>query len=163
MLTDLRPQRALSLVNGDLAFVELDFVAKKPPSLGCCFWQCVEKNGWLGFRNTASGAYLGTLAGEESDDEEEEEKDRDDVKNSKSSQDCDSVEDRALTAVRKVHGSTERFCVRHVGNGGYILLTMLHESGGLHRIACRPNLARRSIEFGVFSRGPTTEFRFVEF
>ncbi|KAI9704126.1 MAG: hypothetical protein M1836_006987 [Candelina mexicana] len=31
----------------------------QPSAYGCIRWECVENKGWLGFRNTVSGKYLG--------------------------------------------------------------------------------------------------------
>lgn len=36
-----------------------EVVLDKPSSLSSMDWVCEEKNGWLGFRNAASGKYLG--------------------------------------------------------------------------------------------------------
>jgi hypothetical protein len=42
----------LTLVDGQL-------VLTKPGGRGCFRWDCVENNGWLGFRNEVSGKYIG--------------------------------------------------------------------------------------------------------
>ena len=43
--------RQLTLLNGDV-------VLNQPASLGSVYWTCVESDGWLGFRNVASGKHL---------------------------------------------------------------------------------------------------------
>lgn len=51
--TRKEPHLILTLCSGELKFL------RKPIPGGGCFWQCVKKDGWLGFRNTVSGTYLG--------------------------------------------------------------------------------------------------------
>ncbi|KAK4203158.1 hypothetical protein QBC40DRAFT_275141 [Triangularia verruculosa] len=48
--------KAITLVHGQLKLMDL-----KVANLcnGCWSWQCISKEGWLGFRNVASGTYLG--------------------------------------------------------------------------------------------------------
>ena len=43
--------RQLTLLNGDV-------LLNQPASLGSVYWTCVESDGWLGFRNVASGKHL---------------------------------------------------------------------------------------------------------
>ncbi|KAK3994471.1 hypothetical protein QBC44DRAFT_322726 [Cladorrhinum sp. PSN332] len=59
MLTDNTFNYALALQNGLLKFILL---ADANISMGACWlWNCVESiDGWLRFRNAASGTYLGT-------------------------------------------------------------------------------------------------------
>ncbi|KAH6611027.1 hypothetical protein Trco_001047 [Trichoderma cornu-damae] len=47
------PHRVVALENGELKIVN------DPSVGGGWLWQCVKKSGWYGFRNTASGTYLG--------------------------------------------------------------------------------------------------------
>lgn len=53
VLVDKASGRVLSHTNGELHLE--DNTSRK----GCWHWLCVERDGWLGFRNTASGRYLG--------------------------------------------------------------------------------------------------------
>ncbi|KAK4170985.1 hypothetical protein QBC36DRAFT_106552 [Triangularia setosa] len=48
--------RAMTLCGGQLRLQEL---RRMNITSGCWFWECVTKEGWLGFRNVASGMYLG--------------------------------------------------------------------------------------------------------
>ncbi|KAK3688133.1 hypothetical protein B0T22DRAFT_479406 [Podospora appendiculata] len=83
--------RALTLLHGRLRLESLTAAARTG---GSFHWACVEKKGWLGFRNAASGAYLG----------------HDGRKN--------------IRASAWRHDGWEYFCARrHVGGGGYVLLT----------------------------------------
>lgn len=66
---------------------------------GGWFWTCVEKSGWLGFRNHVSGTYLG--------------------RDSKG----------GLQATRKHHKDWESFCVRHDPRGGYTILVKYYGDG----------------------------------
>ncbi|KAK6591851.1 hypothetical protein H4I96_12128 [Botrytis cinerea] len=61
--------------------------------MGGCHWICVEKDGWLGFRNCISGTYIG----------------HDGSGN--------------FYAQATLHKNWESFCVRKHPNGGYLLLT----------------------------------------
>lgn len=94
LLTDAEHEHALTLQNGQLKFVNLATVQKFPKKGGCYFWNCVEKNGWLGFQNTASGTFLGRDG------------------------------NGSLMAVVKHHKNHEWFCVRHLEGGGYLLLML---------------------------------------
>ncbi|KAK0666955.1 hypothetical protein QBC41DRAFT_324776 [Cercophora samala] len=49
-------RKAITLVNGQLELLELNIANL---TSGCWNWKCVTKDGWLGFRNVASGTYLG--------------------------------------------------------------------------------------------------------
>src|ERR1700712_4541908 len=42
-----------------LTLLEGNLVMAKPGGRGSIHWACVEKNGWLGFRNPVSGKFLG--------------------------------------------------------------------------------------------------------
>lgn len=53
VIVDKASGRVISQTNGELRLE--DNTARK----GCWHWLCVEKDGWLGFCNTASGRYLG--------------------------------------------------------------------------------------------------------
>ena len=44
--------RVLTLIEGQITLTEQD-------SRGSIYWECVETKGWLGFRNTVSGKFLG--------------------------------------------------------------------------------------------------------
>ncbi|KAH8802619.1 hypothetical protein F5884DRAFT_802450 [Xylogone sp. PMI_703] len=46
--------RAITLLNGNLRAEKTHYEGHN----GSSRWYCVEKNGWLGFRNTVSGTYL---------------------------------------------------------------------------------------------------------
>ncbi|VBB80996.1 Putative protein of unknown function [Podospora comata] len=48
--------RAMTLCGGQLKLQEL---RRMNVTTGCWFWECITKEGWLGFRNVASGTYLG--------------------------------------------------------------------------------------------------------
>ncbi|KAK2630260.1 hypothetical protein QTJ16_001080 [Diplocarpon rosae] len=68
-----------------------------PGGRGSIYWACVQGKGWLGFRNTVSGRYLGHC-----------------------------VEGRLRCAAGKQQG-WENFCVRLTPEGGYVLLMTHHE------------------------------------
>lgn len=55
------PTRALALADGVLRLVTFTPSSNGTPHQGSSlYWRCVEnRSGWLGFRNTASGTYLG--------------------------------------------------------------------------------------------------------
>ncbi|KAK8900815.1 hypothetical protein QC760_010579 [Botrytis cinerea] len=61
--------------------------------VGGCYWICVEKNGWLGFRNYISGTYIGHNG------------------------------HGKFYAQATYHNDWESFCARKHPNGGYLLLT----------------------------------------
>ncbi|PTB40530.1 uncharacterized protein TrAFT101_005711 [Trichoderma asperellum] len=84
--TTQEPHRILTLCNGELKFLS------KPIPGGGAFWHCVKKDGWYGFRNTVSGAYLGH-----------------DTKGK-------------ITATKPQHESDEYFIMDRHEKGGYILL-----------------------------------------
>ncbi|KAK4221024.1 hypothetical protein QBC38DRAFT_492923 [Podospora fimiseda] len=99
ILTDTDFKYALTLLNGQLQFVKYDPDDQHKPWTGCWLWKCVEKDGWLGFRNVASGTYLGH--------------------NGKG----------VFHAVQKHHKRWEWFCARHdAEERGYVLLTGLWET-----------------------------------
>ncbi|KAK3994473.1 hypothetical protein QBC44DRAFT_322732 [Cladorrhinum sp. PSN332] len=90
-ITDADFNHALTLLNGELKFVQYN--PENLEKAGCWLWHCAEKNGWLGFRNVASGTYLGHDG------------------------------NGGLRAVQKHHKNWEQFCVRHdVQERGYVLL-----------------------------------------
>ncbi|KAK4222427.1 hypothetical protein QBC38DRAFT_504031 [Podospora fimiseda] len=61
ILTDQTSKYALALQNGNLIYVER---AAMSTIIGACWlWDCVEKNGWLGFKNAVSGGHLGVQDG----------------------------------------------------------------------------------------------------
>jgi hypothetical protein len=64
----------------------------QPGGRGSIHWQCVETKGWLGFRNTVSGRYLGHDQG------------------------------GRLRCSAERHQGWENFCVRLRPEGGYVLL-----------------------------------------
>lgn len=53
ILVDTASGRVLSHTNGQLQLED------NTDRRGCWHWSCVEKDGWFGFCNTASGRYLG--------------------------------------------------------------------------------------------------------
>ncbi|KXX74691.1 hypothetical protein MMYC01_207944 [Madurella mycetomatis] len=83
------PPRALALTNGVLRLVPL---AASTAHQGSWYWRCVENgSGWLGFRNTASGTYLG--------------------------HDCF----RRVRATAPHHMGWEYVCLRRCPGGGYVM------------------------------------------
>ncbi|KAK3342426.1 hypothetical protein B0H65DRAFT_218819 [Neurospora tetraspora] len=65
---------ALTLVGGKLTLHKVPaVVGEDHPLAGKCswHWQCVETDGWLGFRNAASGRYLGLDGGKKDPDSEQ--------------------------------------------------------------------------------------------
>ncbi|KAK0716729.1 hypothetical protein B0T21DRAFT_296456 [Apiosordaria backusii] len=48
--------KAITLCQGQLKLLELRLANL---TNGCWYWECITKDGWLGFRNVASGSYLG--------------------------------------------------------------------------------------------------------
>lgn len=97
--------RVLSLVDGNVQLQVQDHL--KAP--GGWSWTCVEKNGWLGFKNYVSGTFLG-LAG-----------------NPKNT----------LQAKVTHHKAYEWFCVRHCPCGGYHLLVHYYGKDELWKLACK--------------------------
>ncbi|KAH6845622.1 hypothetical protein B0I37DRAFT_380709 [Chaetomium sp. MPI-CAGE-AT-0009] len=53
IIVDKASGRVISHMDGELRLQD------NPGGRGCWHWLCVEKDGWFGFRNTASGTYLG--------------------------------------------------------------------------------------------------------
>lgn len=53
VLSTINTNRILVLKYGQLC------LAEEPTEAYGSLWQCVEKDGWLGFRNTVSGTYIG--------------------------------------------------------------------------------------------------------
>jgi hypothetical protein len=53
MIVNRADNRVLALLDGKL------HLASDPSHAGNCYWLCVEKDGWLGFRETELGRYLG--------------------------------------------------------------------------------------------------------
>lgn len=89
MITDAARTRALTLVEGKLHLLG---VTHKNMHGGSWYWRCIERDGWLGFRNTASGTYLGHDGR------------------------------RNVQASAPHHKNCEQFCVRRHPNGGYMML-----------------------------------------
>ncbi|QYT06273.1 hypothetical protein H0G86_013131 [Trichoderma simmonsii] len=79
------PNLILALKYGKLVWLD------RPIPSGGHIWGCVEKNGWLGFRNMASGTYLG------------------------------SNKEGEIVATQKEHKEQQRFTERRKENGGYML------------------------------------------
>ena len=80
-----------------LTLLDGQVVLKKPGSRGSIYWACVETKGWLGFRNTVSGRFLGHEA-----------KGR-------------------LCCLAERHQKWEYFCVRMRPEGGCVLLMTHYE------------------------------------
>ncbi|KAL6799397.1 hypothetical protein GGI42DRAFT_327513 [Trichoderma sp. SZMC 28013] len=80
-----KPNLILALKYGKLVWLD------KPIPSGGHIWRCVEKDGWLGFRNMASGTYLG------------------------------HNKEGKIVATQKEHKDRERFTERRKENGGYML------------------------------------------
>lgn len=94
VIRDLDSHRMITIVDG---VVRLKF---NIGGQGGYYWQCVEKNGWLGFRDPVHGMYLGH-----------------------------NGQGRFIAEV-KHHRSYEQFCVRKHPKQGYILLTHNSRLGG---------------------------------
>jgi len=92
----------IALVNGN---VQLQKNLDTPG--GGWFWTCVERNGWLGFKNHVSGTFLG-LASDPKD---------------------------TLHAKVTHHKAYEWFCVRHRPDGGYTLLVRYYGKDELWKVA----------------------------
>ncbi|KAK3295391.1 uncharacterized protein B0H64DRAFT_145201 [Chaetomium fimeti] len=86
IIVDKASGRVISHTNGELRLE--DNTGRR----GCWHWLCVEKDGWFGFCNTASGRYLGINVW------------------------------GTLQAEVKHHKGWEFFCPRRHPDGGYILL-----------------------------------------
>jgi len=87
-----------SVLTGDvITLVDGQLVLAKPGGGGSIHWACVETKGWLGFRNTVSGTFLGH-----------------DVRG-------------RLCCKATQHQGWENFCVRMRPEGGYILLMTHYE------------------------------------
>ncbi|KAL7957899.1 hypothetical protein V8C34DRAFT_324795 [Trichoderma compactum] len=80
-----KPNLILALKYGKLVWLD------GPIPSGGHIWRCVEKDGWLGFRNMASGTYLG------------------------------HNKEGKIVATQKEHQDRERFTERRKENGGYML------------------------------------------
>ncbi|KAK4082379.1 uncharacterized protein Triagg1_2191 [Trichoderma aggressivum f. europaeum] len=80
-----KPNLILALKYGKLVWLET------PIPSGGHIWRCVEKDGWLGFRNMASGTYLG------------------------------HNKEGKIVATQKEHKEQQRFTERRRENGGYML------------------------------------------
>lgn len=91
MITDRTCEHALSLQSGNLKLIGLAN-ANNFGTAGCWVWECVENNGWLGFKNWASGTYLGHNGSQ------------------------------IMWAERKHHKGHEQFCVRQVDGGYVLLM-----------------------------------------
>lgn len=88
MLRDNETGKVLTLLDGDVSL-------QPPGTRGSAYhWICEEHNGWLGFKNVASGTYLGhNFWGN-------------------------------IYAAASRHNLWENFCVRIQPNGGFVLLMM---------------------------------------
>jgi hypothetical protein len=87
IIVDRAGGRAITMIDGRLS-LETDACAT-----GSATWVCIENKGWFGFRNTASGKYMG----------------HDGRKN--------------IYAVKNHHQAWEFFIARPCPDGGYLLLT----------------------------------------
>lgn len=86
IIRDHKTGRVLTLLDGDVSL-------QSPGTPGSAYhWMCEEINGWLGFKNMASGTYLGRNF-------------------------YDNIYARATQ-----HRYWENFCVRMHPNGGYVLV-----------------------------------------
>jgi hypothetical protein len=56
IISRLGDSTVITLVNGNVTLLS---PGGPPASSGSIYWKCVDINGWLGFRNTVSGGYLG--------------------------------------------------------------------------------------------------------
>jgi hypothetical protein len=74
-----------------LTLLEGNVIMSKPGGHGSIHWVCVEKGGWLGFRNPVSGKFLG------------------------------HNQEGFLKCHADVQKGWERFCVRNKPTGGYVL------------------------------------------
>jgi hypothetical protein len=74
-----------------LTFLKGQVVLAPPDSLGSQHWECIETDGWLGFRNVASYGFLG--------------------RDNKSWLCCSAM----------CHQESERFCIRGRSEGGHFL------------------------------------------
>lgn len=97
-----RTNKVITLVEGAL---ELQSVADEKPG-GGWYWTCVEKNGWLGFRNHVSGTYLGHDAR------------------------------GGFHAKVMHHKTHEYFCVRRDPRGGYTIFVKHGQGDELWRMSC---------------------------
>ncbi|KAK4183029.1 hypothetical protein QBC35DRAFT_508902 [Podospora australis] len=90
IITDSLYKRIMTLVEGKL----LASIPKQASAdRGSWYWRCVERDGWLGFRNMASGTYLGQDGR------------------------------KGVQASAPHHKAWEQFCVRPHPRGGYCLLS----------------------------------------
>lgn len=87
IIVDRAQGRAITMIDGRLS-LESDACAT-----GSCHWVCIENKGWFGFRNTASGKYMG----------------HDGRKN--------------IYAAKDRHQAWEFWVARPCPDGGYLLLT----------------------------------------
>ena len=85
MIRSIPSENVITLQGGQILLA-------KPGSVGNSYWECVESDGWLGFRDPGSGRFLGH--------------DR----------------SGKLCCVAPQHHGWEHFCVRHKPEGGYSLL-----------------------------------------
>jgi hypothetical protein len=82
-----------NISSGDvIALLDGQIVLARPGGRGSIHWACVDTKGWLGFRNSVSGRFLGH-----------------DI-------------DGRLRCSAKQHQGWENFCVRMTPEGGYALL-----------------------------------------
>lgn len=95
-------EKHITLVEGEIRLLRTQ--SSQPD--GGCYWSCVEKNGWLGFRNSVSGTYLGGDA-------------------------CGGF--HAKVTHHKAH---EYFCVRHSAQGGYNILVKHFKGDELWKMGC---------------------------
>lgn len=98
---NLQNRKRIALVEGGLQLVP----AQSGHRESGCYWSCVEKGGWLGFRNVVSGTYLGSSH-------------------------------EGLRAQVTHHKAWEHFCVRHNGEGGYIILVKNTAGDELWKLGC---------------------------
>ncbi|KIW94158.1 uncharacterized protein Z519_05474 [Cladophialophora bantiana CBS 173.52] len=101
---------------------------------GSVHWACSERKGWLGFRNVASGKFLG-YEGKKN-------------KRDRHGRNCHG----RLVCVAARHQSWENFCVRPRPQGGYLLLTTHYER--LWRVGIRRGVEQE--EGGGGGGGGTT-------
>ncbi|CAI6337933.1 unnamed protein product [Periconia digitata] len=102
MIEQVSTGHLVTLLNGEVQVIPKDEL----PTATASHWQCVEKDGWFGFRESASYRYLGIDSGAE-------------------------LEHELLVCKNKNHTRHGMFQVREVGERTYQLLMVAHQVLGL--------------------------------